>query len=195
MKPMKRATLPISLLLLACLAAVGACSPKQADPVAEAIATAMTKDVDKPCEISVTDLQLLDSTTFATEFQRRISIYGIRLDQNTARFEKYLKQGMKNNATKMFEALQKDTKIFNELNVLKEMMGADTLKTAYYDYAFTYGGKIDGQRIPSKQAFATVTPDGRVLTYAADRKDIHKATGLVIPGYQELLDSFKEAEE
>ena len=75
------------------------------------------------------------------------------------------------------------------------MMGADTLKTAYYDYSYFYSGKVGEQKVPRKQAFATITPDGRVLTYAADRKDIHKATGLVIPGYKELLDSFKETEE
>ena len=74
----------------------------------------------------------------------------------------------------------------------KAMMADDTLKVAYYDYSFTYGGKIGNQKVPAKQAFATVTPDGRVLTYSADRRDLHKATGLVLPGYQELLDSFKE---
>ena len=91
--------------------------------------------------------------------------------------------------------MQRDTKIFNELNVLKELMGPDTLNTAYYDYSYTYSGKVGNQKLPARQAFATVTPDGRVLTFAGDRKDIHKATGLVIPGYQELLDSFKEGEE
>ena len=78
---------------------------------------------------------------------------------------------------------------------MKEMMGADTLKTAYYDYSYTYSGKVGGQRIAPKKAFATVTPEGKVITFAAERKELHKATGLVIPGYKELLDSFKETEE
>ena len=179
--------------LLACV--LTACAQKPVDPVVEAIVEAMMKDIDQPYDIQVTNLQRLDSTTFATEFQRRISIYDIRLDQNTARLERFIRDGMKKNATVTFEALQRDTKIYNELNALKEMMGDDTLKTAYYDYAYTYSGKVGNQRIPSKNAFATVTPDGRVLTFASDRKDIHKATGLVIPGYRELLDSFKENPE
>ena len=186
---MKKTFLPLCILLL-----LAACTSNQ-DPVAQAIADAMTKDIDKPCKIKVGNLQKLDSTSFAVEFKRRISIYDIRIDQNTARLEKYIREGKSTNATKMFENLQRDTKIYNELTGMKEMMADDTLKTAYYDYSFTYSGKVGDQRIPLKKAYATITPDGRVLTYGADLKDIHKASGLAIPGYKELLDSFKEEAE
>ena len=187
---MRRILLIAGVLLLAC-----SCSRKEADPIADAIVAEMMKDIDQPYKLEVDQLKLLDSTTFATEFQRRISIYEIRLDQNQARFEKYVREGKRNNATKMFQEMQRDTKIFNELNVMKELMGDDTLKTAYYDYSYVYKGKVGDQKIPAQQAYATVTPDGRVLTFAGDRKDLHKATGLAIPGYRELLDSFKNAEE
>ncbi len=184
------------LLVLTCaVLALAACSQKKADPVADAIATEMMKGVDQPYSLHISDLKLLDSTTFATEFQRRIGIYETRLDQNAARLEKYMQQGMKKNASLMFEALQKDTKIYNELITMKEMMGDDTLKVAYYDYSYTYSGKVGKTRVPAQPAYATVTPDYRVLTYVSDKRDLHKATGLVIPGYKELLDSFKESEE
>lgn len=183
------------ILILGAALTLCACGKKTPDPVAEAIVAEMTREIDQPCAISIENLQVLDSTTFATEFQRRIGIYELRLDQNTARMEKYIREGMKKNASKMYEELKKDTKIFNELNAMKEMMGDDTLKVAYYDCSFTYGGKIGNQKVAPKQAFATVTPEGKVLTYGADRKDLHKATGLVIPGYRELLDSFKEESE
>jgi hypothetical protein len=183
-------------IVMACMVlAMAACTQKEMDPVSQAIVDEMMKDVDQPYDIQITDLKLLDSTSFAVEFARRIGIYDTRLDQNTARMEKYMREGKKKNASLMFESLQKDTKIYNELNVMKEMMGDDTLKTAYYDYSYSYSGKVGDTRIQPKQAYATVTPDGRVLTFAADRNDIHKATGLVIPGYKELLDSFKEEGE
>ncbi len=183
-------------LILACaLLALASCTKKKADPVADAIVAEMMKDVDQPYSIQITELKLLDSTTFATEFQRRIGIYGIRLDQNSARLEKYMKEGKRKNAQLMFESLQKDTKIYNELIGMKEMMGDDTLRIAYYDYSFKYGGKVGDTKIAPKPAFATVTPDLRVLTCVSDPADLHKATGLVIPGYKELLDSFKETEE
>jgi hypothetical protein len=182
-------------VIVLALLALASCTKKQADPVADAIVAEMMKDVDQPYQLQITDLKLLDSTTFATEFQRRIGIYNTRLDQNTARLEKYMKQGMKKNASLMFESLQKDTKIYNELITMKEMMGDDTLKVAYYDYSFTYSGKVGQTRVPAQQAYAAVTPDYRVLTCVSDKRDLHKATGLVIPGYKELLDSFKETEE
>ena len=179
----------------ACLAlALSACNSKQG-PLESAIAEALTRDIDKPCNIKVRDVQKLDSTTFITEFKRRINIYEIRLDQNTARLEKYIKEGKKTNATKVFGELQRDTKIYNELLGLKEMMADDTLKTAYYDYTFVYHGKVGDQRISATRAYCTITPDGRVLTYGPEQKVIHKGTGIVIPGYQELLDSFKEKDE
>lgn len=183
-----------TILLALAVLAVCACGQKKTDPIADAIVAEMMKDIDQPYKIDIDHLEKLDSTSFATEFKRRISIYNIRLDQNTARMEKYIREGKSTNATRMFEALQRDTRIYNELNVIKENMADDTLKTAYYDYSFVYSGKVGKQRIPRKLAYATITPDGRVLTYAADRKDIHKAAGLAIPGYKELLDSFKENE-
>ena len=185
------------IIVLACVGlALASCTQKkEMDPVSQAIVAEMMKDVEQPYDIQITDLKLLDSTTFAVEFERRIGIYDTRLDQNTARMEKYMREGKKKNASLMFEALQKDTKIYNELNAMKEMMADDTLNTAYYDYSYTYSGKVGDTRIAPKQAFATVTPDYRVLTYVSDQRDLHKATGLVIPGYKELLDSFKEEEE
>ena len=180
-------------MLLAVL--VAACTPKEVDPVSQALIDALTKDVQGPCSIKIDNLRLLDSTTFATEFQRRIGIYDLRLNQNTERMEKYLREGKKKNATKMFEELKHDTKVYNELMGMKEMMADDTLNTAYYDYSFTYGGKVGDKKLPSREAWATVTPDGRVITLVSDEKDLHKDSGLVIPGYQELLDSFKQEEE
>ena len=67
----------ITLLVLAVLA-VCACSQKEPDPVADAIVAEMMKDIDQPYKIVVEELQLLDSTTFATEFQRRIGIYDLQ---------------------------------------------------------------------------------------------------------------------
>lgn len=183
------------ILLASLVLALSSCGSKNVDPLAAAIADALTSTIDQPCKIQVRDIQKLDSTNFITEFKRRINIYEIRLDQNTGRLEKYIKEGKTNNATKVFGELQRDTKIYNELLGLKEMMAEDTLKTAYYDYTFVYQGKVGEQRVPATRAYCTVTPDGRVLTYGPEQKVIHKGTGIVIPGYQELLDSFKEKAE
>ena len=53
-------------VLTCALLALAACSQKKADPVADAIVAEMMKDVDQPYSLQITELKLLDSTTFAT---------------------------------------------------------------------------------------------------------------------------------
>ena len=38
-----------------------------------------------------------------------------------------------------------------------------------------------------REAYISITPDGKVISMAAERRDLHKAAGRVIPGYAELL--------
>ncbi|MCR5710074.1 MAG: hypothetical protein K6G79_06290 [Bacteroidales bacterium] len=166
------------------------------DPVGEVIADELMQGTDEPYEFVFKHLQKIDSTTFATEFARRIDVYGIQIDQNIARFEKYVKEGKKKNALKASEELKRGQKILGELEAMRQMMGDDTLRVAYYDYEFSGEARLSkGRKKVFEKGYATVTPEGRVLTLAGDPKDLHKATGLVIPGYQALLESFKEPEE
>lgn len=185
-------------LLIVLLAALtlGACTEKgPSGPVADAISAELMKDVNEPWTFAFNSLVLVDSTTFATEYARRINVYEIQLEQNAARIEKYTRQGKRKNVEKVFSEYKRGQKILGELEAMRELMGEDTANVAYYDYAFSGTAKLPkGRKKVFDKGFATVTPDGRVLTVAGDPKDLHKATGLVLPGYQELLDSFKEEE-
>lgn len=185
----------VFLLALAALM-VCACAKKGPEgPVADAISSELMKDVNEPYQFEFHELTLLDSTDFATEFARRIDVYEIQLNQNAARLEKYTREGKRKNAEKVFQEYKRGQKILNELEAMRDLMGDDTLNVAYYDYAFSGEAKLSkGRKKVFDKGFATVTPDFRVLTVAGAQKDLHKATGLVIPGYQELLDSFKETE-
>ena len=185
-------------MLMIALAALTVCACAEkgpSGPVADAISAELMKGVNEPYTFQFNSLVLLDSTTFATEFARRIDVYEIQLNQNAARLEKYTKEGKRKNAEKVFQEFKRGQKVLGELEAMREMMGEDTLNIAYYDYAFSGLAKLSkGRKKVFDKGYATVTPDGRVLTVAGDPKDLHKATGLVIPGYQELLDSFKETE-
>lgn len=185
-------------MMIVALAALSlcACAKKAPEgPVADAIAAELMKDVNEPYKFVFEELTLLDSTTFATEFARRIDVYEIQLNQNAERLEKYTKEGKRKNAEKVFQEYKRGQKILGELEAMRDLMGDDTLKVAYYDYAFSGVAKLSkGRKKVFDKGYATVTPENRVLTVAGDTKSLHKATGLVIPGYQELLDSFKEEE-
>ena len=185
------------LLIFALVALMAAaCAPKgPTGPVADAVSAELMKGVGESYTFDFSELTLIDSTTFATEFARRIDVYEKQLYQNSARLEKYTKEGKRKNAEKVFQEYKRGQKILGELEAMRDMMGEDTLKVAYYDYAFSGVAKLSkGRKKVFDKGYATVTPDYRVLTVAADTKDLHKATGLVIPGYQELLDSFKDEE-
>ena len=186
--------LPAAAALLLILAGCG--GNKVDDPVGELIADELMEGTTEPYEFVFKHLERIDSTTYATEFARRIDVYGIQIDQNIARFEKFVKEGKKKNALKASEELKRGQKILGELEAMRQLMGDDTLRVAYYDYEFSGEARLPkGRKKVFEKGYATVTPEGRVLTLAGDPKDLHKATGLVIPGYKELLESFKEPEE
>ena len=176
--------------------AAGCSGSKIDDPVGDVIADGLMKDINEPYEFVFKQLEKIDSTTFATEFARRIDVYGIQVDQNIDRFEKYVREGKKKNAMKVSQELKRGQKILGELEAMRQMMGDDTLNIAYYDYRFSGEARLSGGRKKVfEEGYATVTPQGVLLTLAGSPSDLHKATGLVIPGYKELLESFKEEEE
>lgn len=180
--------LSTSMILLAI-----SCSHELPDPWAEAIGAAVRRETGMP--IHVESATKTDSTTYITELQRRRGIYELRIIQNTQREQKYRKLNMPKNARIMRKATLKDHKIIAGLDSIRTHMGKDTLRIAYYDFEFEYRmADQDGNRTKPKKAYATMTPEGRVLTWAQKQRDIHKTTGLVIPGYRKLLDELKETE-
>lgn len=178
-------------ILLAAIAAalLCSCTEKALTPVQEAVRNEAVKTLTGDVSFRYTVFQLLDSTTFATEIDRRINVFDTKISQNLKYLEKYMNEGKRKNSQAKFTEIQKDKRILNELIALKEQMGEDLESVAYYDYTFSGEAKVDGKKVLFDKCFVTVTPDNRVLTMANNAEDIHKGTGVVIPGYQELLDS------
>ena len=181
------ASIAISILTVSCQAA-------NTDPVSTAIENVVRQSAEMPSYIEKT--MMLDSTTFATEISRRRGIYELRIRQNSWRKEKYLKDKMPTNARRMDAFNKKDRIIIAGLDSIALAMGADTNHVAYYDYAFKYYNKTEKNKktIP-KIGYAVLTPKLEVLSWSTNKKDIHKTTGLVIPGYEKLLESVKGMEE
>lgn len=170
------------------------CSSRKADPVSEAIGRQVRHDTRIP--IHVERAVAVDSTTYTTEFDRRRGIYELRIRQNALREENFLKDRKKKNAKIMHDAIIKDHLIIAGLDSLRQVMGSRVDDIAYYDYAFQYCQKDDrGRKTVPKTAWASVTPDNKVLSWAPEKRLLHKTTGLVIPGYRKMLDSLKEKEE
>lgn len=178
-------------MAIVCLAA---CSKPVPDPWAESIGARVRYDTGVP--IHVETATRTDSTTYIKELDRRRGIYELRIIQNRDRAAKYTKQNMPKNARIMREAILKDYKIIAGLDSIRQAMGPDTLGIAYYDYEFEYCTADEkGNKTKPKKAYATMRPDRSVLTWAPKHRDLHKTTGLAIPGYRKLLDDLKEEEQ
>lgn len=185
---MRRYFIILVLILTSCSNAA------PADPVSEAIGRVVREETRVP--VYVDNTCVIDSTTYAVELYRRQRIQEMRIYQDSTLREKYLSRKMQTNARRKVERMRKSRSILLGVDSLRRAMGADTARIAYYDYVFDYctaDGK--GNRTKPKQAYACVTPDGRVLTWSPDKKDIHKRTGLVIPGYADLLESLRKTDE
>ena len=182
----------VSLALLA--GAVLSCGPKQADPMEQALAEKIQQAVGGEAKVKVYSMEVVDSTTFRTELERKFKIFNLKIEQNRKFYETYLKEGKPKNAELKSKAIRKDQEILKGLEAIQERLGERLDEVAYYDYKFTASAVLKSGRENYNDYFCAITPDGRVLGISSDQNAIHKGTSSVIPGYKALLE-LSDAEE
>lgn len=187
---MKRIILIFTAAVAAVLAA--SCNPETQDPIAKAIENELMKSVEGKYSFRMDRLALVDSTTFLTEFERRNEIFETKKAADFKLYNDFSTKGLRKNMAKKAEDIERDNEILEGLQALKDNMGGKVDGIAYYDCLFTAVAKVSGQTQILENYYATVTPDHRVISICASKKDLHKATGKVIPGYMELLGSDEE---
>lgn len=176
------------LCLLLALAAVTACGGKyDSDPVAQALTAHILASAPEGCKLMITDLRKVDSTTYATEFDRREEVFNRQIAKNEELYSRYVTGGQMKNAAAKLQAMQNGSRIRAGLDSLRKFMEADLPQTAYYDYRFSGHLTRGRQSVDYNDWWFILTPEGEVLAVVADRKDLHKSGGLAIPGYRELL--------
>ncbi|MBQ0024877.1 MAG: hypothetical protein KBT00_04040 [Bacteroidales bacterium] len=186
------------LALFAIAAVISSCTPDpyKDNPVCKAIVqAAMAQYGNIEYDFSFTSLEVLDSTLLGTEFDRRIETFESRIKANSSLYEKYVKERKKKNAQIKADLVQHDKKVLADLIALKGENTARLGETAYYDYKFTALIKAGDKKLEMTDCYAAVTPDCEVLTLATDKKDLHKATGKVIPGYYETIRTSEPEEQ
>jgi len=179
-----------SLLLLA------SCGGKTVDPVHEAIKGEILGNMDQQfSDVSINRVEKIDSTTFRTELDRRKKTFATKRDADSDFLIKYMSEGKRRNAELKSESYRKDLIILQGLDSL-EVALADILDDiAYYDYRFSAEAKGQDVTMQFRDAYISITPDGRVISMTAERRDLHKGAGRVIPGYLELLKGAGEDDE
>ena len=166
-------------------------NPYAGDPVAEALEShlALNAPGNEPFELTLTDLQCVDSITFATEFDRRIDVFGKRIAANTELYERYTAEGRINNASLKKQAVIKDRENVRGLQAMRDSYEADGKldDVAWYAYRFS-GRATSGKRSSEfKDCWFNITPEYEVIVVSRDRKDLDKSGGRAIPGYIDLI--------
>ncbi len=197
----------IGIIILATAAIVCSCTgQKSTSKLERAIEHALTENLEGSQKVSVLEVVKLDSTIFLTEFDRRKDVFEKRIEQNKKFHDDYYRRGLKKNAAIKYDEIHRDYEILEALQAVKEKMGNSLHKVAYYDYRVK-AEVITGiapkriiKRIIRRKAqilediYVAVTPDNEVLSLSTDYSKLHQATGLVIPGYKEIIKSDSDSD-
>ena len=170
-----------------CLCSCG--GKKTADIYREALSAEIVRLTGADAKVRIDRFERMDSTTFGQELEHRMGVFAERESQNRMFHEKYTAGGMPRNAEKKRLALIKDAEVRAGLeSIAARLAESDSLDVvAYYDYRFSGKAVSAGCETVFEDYYATITPDGKVLSINNSAKGLHRALGRVIPGYAPLV--------
>lgn len=177
------------LFVLAALTSLCACS--QDDPVKDAISAKVAEIVGGEPKVSIYTVEKIDSVTFGQQLDMTDKLFAVIRKQNEKFYFKYMSQNLFNEALDKRASLVKNDYVIEGLKAIRERMADSLDVVAYYDYKFSgKAKKADGvTEIP--EAYASIKPDGTLISLEPDKDRLHNGLGKVIPGYSELLDADK----
>ena len=189
--------LRIAGICLCAVALLGSCG--RGKPVLneqeQAVVNHLAKDIEGDYSFEFSSFEVIDSTTMATEIDKRIDAFSAILRQNYNLYNGYVQAGKKKNAAKKEEAILLDTEMLKMLQEYKAD-NTDTIdEIAYYVYRFACEGKSQDAIYRYKEAYAAITPDNRVIGVSTDLKNLLRSTGKVIPGYSDIISGDPEEDE
>ena len=183
-------------LFAALLPLLASCGSGTPDPVHEAIkGEIMGNMAQEFSSVSIHSVEKIDSTTFRQELDRRKKAFTTKRDADSDFLLKYMTEGKKRNASLKSESYKRDLVILQGLDSLEAAHAAILDDIAYYDYRFSAEAKGEGLKMQFRDAYISITPDGRVISMTAERRDLHKSAGRVIPGYLELVKGSDDDDE
>lgn len=154
----------------------------------KAIRAKLAESVGEITSMSFNYIEKIDSATFGDEIQARTKAFLLKSSQDKSFHGKYLAKGQLAKAQEKLEALQKDSKYVLMLDSIKTAMADRLDEVAYYDYKFSATGKSGDSKFEAIDWYACITPEGEVLSLVQEKKNLHKGTGTVIPGYSDMFD-------
>ena len=182
------------LIILAAAAALVACggAPKASDPVQDALEARIKALTSEDAKVTFYKFEKVDSTTFAQELAYRKGQFELRLSQNEKFYKEYKSKNMANNMAKKAAAIEGDKRVLAGFEAIEAAIADKLESVAYYDCCFS--GKAVGSagETDFNDYYASITPEGEVLSIEPTTKGLHKSLGRVIPGYTELVKGGEE---
>ena len=176
--------------------ALCSCAGKTLSPVQEAIVNEIKEKVSgEVSDFRFYTIGKVDSTTFRQEFEHRQKAFEARRDSDEKFLLKYTQEGKRKNAAIKQASYIKTVGILKGLDSLKRASSDILDDVAYYDYVFSGKATGAGMSIEFNETYVSITPDNVVMSMTADKKDLHKSLGRVIPGYLELMEGEEEPVE
>ena len=175
-------------VLVVLSAAAVACTEKP-NPLRDAIGEYAFKGQEGTFQLD--RIEKIDSTTMRTEFEHRQNVFELKLREETKLYEDYTRQGMRNNAARHQEAIQRTNAALKGLDSLRTSLEDRMDEIAYYDYVFSGRMETVAGATEFKDAYVSLTPGLEVVSMTAAKKDLHKAGGRSIPGYMQMIESIK----
>ncbi len=179
----------ISALLLA------GCVEEKKSPVEEALEKAAAGIICesrtglKPEEVAVSleSVAQVDSSTLADEIERRRDIFQLKMERQSILESRFLEKKMKVNARRQHIRMEQSAKIIAGLDSIAFMRDPQRDSILYRIYLIKGKAETFDEVFPLNGYYAVLTPDGKALAFTKDRKALHKGTGRLIPGYEDML--------
>lgn len=171
------------------------CSPKAQDPVQTAIESEILSLEQNFSQVSISSLELVDSTTYRQELEHRRGIFETKRKSDEQFLMKYMNEGKRKNANIKNESYVRDLLILKALDSLELTISSILDNVAYYDYKFTAVAKGESGTMQFNGSYAALSPDSEVLCISSSQKDLHRGLGKVLPGYLEIVKNQEEDPE
>lgn len=171
------------------------CIEEKKSPVEENIAKAAadiiceSRNGLKPENVTVSfeSIAQVDSSTLADEIERRRDIFQLKMERQSILENRYLEKKMKTNARRQHLRMEQSAKIIAGLDSIAFMHDSQRNSVLYRIYFIKGKAETPEEVFPLDGFYAVLTPDGKPLAFTKDRKALHKGTGRLIPGYEEML--------
>lgn len=175
------------LTLLPAMALLAGCAGG-GDPVEAALRAKIADQIGDPsAKVSIYKIEKTGQATLGEELKRRKDVFQLQARQNGRLYEEYMSKGKPRNAMLKLEAIDKAQRILLQLDSLEEAYADQLDSIIFFDYKFSGKASTKDSRFDLSEAYASITPDFRVLSVSTDARDIHKSTGRAIPGYLSLF--------